>query len=61
MIVQTISALLGVAITALLFAPEAPSGVYVIAGLASGCAGAWLWARLKYGRGVTVHPSRRID
>lgn len=58
--VQTVSALLGVAIAALLFAndsPPPPWPLYAITAFAFGWAGTWLYARWRYGKGVTVNPS----
>ena len=61
LLVQTVSAIIGAGIVALLFAegePPPPWFVYVVAAGASGWAGTWLYARWRYGKGVTVTPSR---
>lgn len=64
MFVSVISSLLGVLVTALLFAEgkDPPNGA-VYAAVAAACAwgAAKLYARLKYGKGVIVTFSRRID
>jgi hypothetical protein len=59
LIVQTISALLGITVTFLIFEnrPSAPAMVYMAAAFFSGWLGTWLYARWKVGRGVTVPPS----
>jgi len=60
-VVQTVSACLGVALVALLFArdPEPPPvGVYIAAAFFAGWGGTWLYARWRFGKGVTVEPSQ---
>jgi hypothetical protein len=57
---QTIGAVLGIVIAALLF-PDAPSPIFIGAAFFGGWGMAWLAARIRYGRGVIVTPSRRVD
>lgn len=57
---QIIGALLGIAIAAL-YDPKAPYPIFMGAAFLGGWAAAWLVARIRYGRGVKVTPSRRID
>lgn len=61
---QGISAIAGATLVALLFAGDAnppPIGVYIIAAAASGAAGTWLYARLRFGKDAVIRGSRRID
>lgn len=60
-LVQTVSACLGVAVAALLFArmdPAPNSVLYIAAAFFAGWGGTWLYARWRYGKGVTVEPSQ---
>lgn len=67
-LVQTLSGIVGV-VAFTLFAKfglgEAPNSVpvllYILSGFVVSCAGTWLYARWKYGKGTTVTPSRRVD
>ena len=60
--VQTIGGLLGITVAALFLAETNPPWmVYAVIAGASGWGSAWLYARVRYGRGVTVSPSRPED
>lgn len=64
MFIATVSALLGIGVTALLFAegPNPPNqGMYLLIAAACVWVAARLYARLRYGKGVIVTFSRRID
>lgn len=59
---QCIVACLGILLSAPFLAPlEAPGIVYFL--IAAGCAwgATWLYARCKYGPGVRIRPTLRID
>ena len=60
MVLQVLTALVGVFAVAMIF-PEAPAGVFIVAALGAAGGSAWLLARLKYGRGISVSLRRRID
>lgn len=60
-VVQTVSACLGLAVVAFLFErnPDPlPVGIYIAVAFFSGWGGTWLYARWRYGKGVTVEPSQ---
>jgi hypothetical protein len=59
---QCFAAAIGVAISAPFLVPlHAPGLVYVLIGGATAWAWTWWRARRKYGRGVIVRPSPRVD
>jgi hypothetical protein len=60
--IQTVAGCAGIAISAPFLVPHhAPGIVYgVIAGLCAWGA-TWLYARWKFGRGISVRPSLRVD
>jgi len=62
--VQAVSAIVSAGLVALFFAfdtPPPPVGLYVIAAIAGGAGGSWLYVRLRYGKSAIIRGSRRLD
>jgi hypothetical protein len=58
-LVQVLSGALGIVVVALVFWDDRPPWIlYVPVMVAFSWLGTWLYVRLRYGRGVTVWPSR---
>ena len=60
MLWQTLGACAAIVLAAVLFS-DAPAPIFILCAFFGGMGTAWLSARIKYGRGVIVRPSRRID
>jgi hypothetical protein len=58
--VQTAGAMLAVVLVALIN-PGFKWPIYAGAAFLGGWGSTWLYLRWKHGKGVTVHPSRKID
>lgn len=63
-LMQALWAIVSAGLVALFFAgdtPPPPMGVYLVAALAGGAGGTWLYVRLRYGKLAVIRASRRID
>lgn len=60
MLWQTLGACAAIVLTAILL-PDAPAPIFMLSAFFGAMGAAWLNARLRYGRGVIVRPSRKID
>lgn len=63
-LLQTVAGMAGIAVVALLFASDPnppPWPIYAGAAFAAALGVTWLHARWKYGRGISVRPSRHDD